>query len=188
VRFLSLLTSVLLLGQFNLWSLFCIFLSLLTAILLLALVFASPTASLPVFYVVYSETARKILRRLFRASLDAGQPFRFFGYTPACSILKPHRGSAHSLLRKSFGRVKIIIFTSPNDARVSRGEAVIAGHLPPVGSRLPDLAEIELRGCAIPLSSDVRPPARSVLSVVSFLVIPLSSDVRSPASISFTSI
>ena len=65
--------------------------------------FTSPTASLPVFYVVYSETARKILRRLFRASLDAGQPFRFFGYTPACSILKPHRGSAHSLLRKSFG-------------------------------------------------------------------------------------
>jgi hypothetical protein len=42
-----------------------------------------------------------------------------------------------------FNRVKIIIFTSPNDARVTRGEAVIAGHLPPVGSRL-DLAEIEL--------------------------------------------
>jgi hypothetical protein len=46
----------------------------------------------------------------------------------------------------TFNRVKIIIFTSPNDARVTRGEAVIAGHLPPVGSRLPDLAEIELRG------------------------------------------
>ena len=45
-----------------------------------------------------------------------------------------------------FNRVKIIIFTSPNDAQVTRGEAVIAGHLPPVGSRLPDLAEIELRG------------------------------------------
>jgi len=52
---------------------------------------------------------------------------------------------------------------------------------------LPDLAEIEHRVCVIPLSSDVCSPARSVLSVVSFLVIPLSSDDRSPASISFTS-
>jgi hypothetical protein len=38
---------------------------------------------------------------------------------------------------------------SPND---TCGEAVIVGHLPPVGNRLPDLAEIKLRGWAILLS------------------------------------
>ena len=35
-------------------------------------------------------------------------------------------------------------FISPNDACVARGEAVIASHLPPVGSRLLSLAELNL--------------------------------------------
>jgi len=63
------------------------------------------------------------------------QPLQKFIYLPG-KYLDFVRGRNH---------VKIVIFTSPNDTRVTRGEAVIPGHLPPVGSRL-DLAEIELRG------------------------------------------
>jgi hypothetical protein len=41
--------------------------------------------------------------------------------------------------------VKIIIFMSPNDTQVTHGKAIITGHLPSVGSCLPDLAEIKLK-------------------------------------------